>query len=354
MNAYLKLDWLGFTFKPNKDTPDVSPIQQFLNWFPEIDSSLFVCPNFGSHYNTTQLFCDIVISYNTILPDSTPSEVSAYWNMGVNVQVASHCLEFFAKLLDIDFQSEYFMRDLIFLLQKRHCTPSRIDICYDDYEKHFDAKYYILKDAMDLIATPCRNTHHVKDNRESSCNGGSTIYFGSLTRRKKLLRIYDKFAQSDGEIDSVRYEFEYHSDACKDLVQKIIMYEGKLPFLEMLLSVCRVVDSNSNIKDLSDRETDQEWIEALKGDLTLSCPIKISSSHINKSESLTYYLTNQAMPSIAGFTKVFGVEKLFELISQAIHSGRINPKYMSYFNKLKYCEDLYTQKNSCFDDNPFT
>ena len=351
MNGFLVLDWLGFTFKPNKELTDVSPIQQFLNWFPEIDSSMFVVPNFGTHYNTTQLYCDVVIAYNTIMPDSTPAEVDAYWNMGVNVQVASHCLEFFFKTLDIDFHSEYAIRDMIFLLQKRNCVFSRIDICYDDYKKRFDAAYYILKASQKLIASPCHKITMCLDN--SSIGAGSTIYFGSLTRRKKLLRIYDKFAQSGGEIDAVRYEFEFHAEACRDLVKKLIMFEGKLPFLDMLLSVCRVVDSQSKIKDLSDRDTDLEWIEALKEDLTLSCPIKISSTPIDQSSSLTHYLIHQAMPSITGFVKCFGAEKLFEEVAKAMRSGRISPKYMSYFNKLKRCEDLFPVDNTFCDDNPF-
>lgn len=350
-NPFLVLDWLGFTFKPNPAITYVSPIQQFLNWFPEIDSSLFVVSNFGTHYNTTQLFCDIVIAYNTYDENSTPSELDSYWNMGVNVQVASHCLEFFCKLLEIDYHSEYALRDLIQLLQKRHCIFSRIDLCYDDYNKHFDAQYYITKSANHCIASPCRKITSIQDN--SSSGEGSTIYFGSLTRRKKLLRIYDKFAQSGGEIDAVRYEFEYHSDACKNLVTVILAHEGKLPFLDMLLSVCRVVDSESKIQDLSDRETDQEWIAALKEDLTLYCPIRISSVHISTSASLNHYLLSQAMPSIAGAIKCFGVVWLFEEAKKAMRSGRISPKYMSYFNKMKYCEELFPVDNTFCDDNPF-
>ena len=349
MENYLKLDWLGFTFKPDIKLAG-TPIEQFLSMFPEIDSSEFVVPTFGSHYNHTVWFNDIVIAYNEIGEDCTPTEFDAYYRMGVNVQVASHCLSFFCNLFGIDFRSEYSVRDLLKLIQDRKCIFSRIDVCYDDFEKHYNTKYYIDKYFNRCIASPCHTVTCFVSNCE--VDKGSTLYFGSLKRRKKLLRIYDKYAESNGEVDSVRYEFEFHSDCCKDLVNKIFEFDGKLPFLDMLLSVCRVVDSNSKIHDLSDRETDAEWLSALKCNLTLCSPLKIRASRLTDHDNPDDYVLCQVMPSIAGYIKKNGIVSLFEVAKKFMRAGRISPKYQNYFNKLKHCDDLFPVDNTFVDDDP--
>lgn len=354
MNSkFCKLDWLGFTFKADMvnfvpDQPNCTPFRQFLMMFPEFDERLFVLPEFRTCYTNTMLYCDIVVSFNSFDGDMDHATVSRLWEMGVNVQVPSHCLDMFCQMFDIDFNSEYAFRDLVKLLQERHCKFSRIDVCYDDYDKLFKVDYYILKRANNLIATPCRAVTMI-----SGGEFGSTIYFGSLKKRNKLLRIYDKWAESGGEIDAVRYEFEYHAEMAQALVDKLFEFDGKLPFFEMLIAVCRVVDSSASYR-LSQRRTDEEWNNALNGDLTLSCvPVKISPRHIDKLSSLNYYIETQAASSIAGYVKCFGREALWKLVSDAIRHGRISPRYQSYANKLKYCEELNDCSNVLLDDNPF-
>ena len=348
MSKFLKLDWLGFTFKASHDL-ERSPFQQFLLAFPEIDEKELVIPNFRNCYNNVVLFRDIIISFNSFDETMSETEVSRRWEMGVNVQVPSHCLDMFALMLDIDFSSEFAFLDIVKALRLRNCKFSRIDVCFDDYEKKFKADYYIKKRADNLIATPCRTVTMI-----SGGEFGSTIYFGSLKKRNKLLRIYDKFAESNGEFDCVRYEFEYHSDMAEALISKLFEFEGKLPFFEMLSAVCRIVDSNSSQADLSNRKTDYDWINSLNGDLTLSSPsIRISPNHIEKQSSLNYYIEVQAVSSLAGYVKCFGREALFQLIKDAIHHGKISPRYMSFYNKLKYCQDINDCSNPLLDDNPF-
>lgn len=348
MNKFLKLDWLGFTFKADNFSSDCTPWTQFKMMFPEFNEELFTLPDFKTCYTNSFYYCDIIISYNAFDPDMDSITRARLWDMGVNVQVPSHCLDMFCDMLGIDFQSEYAFRDLVLLLQKRHCKFSRIDVCYDDFDKLFKVDYYIKKRADNLIATPCRTVTMI-----SGGEFGSTIYFGSLKKRNKLLRIYDKWAESGGEIESVRYEFEYHGDMAKALVDKLFEFDGKLPFYEMLIGVCRVVDASLSYR-LSQRRTDEDWNNALNGDLTLSCvPVKISPRHIEKLSSLTYYIETQAAASIAGYVKCFGRDALWKLVSDAIRAGRISPRYMSYANKLKYCQELNDCSNSLLDDNPF-
>lgn len=348
-SKFLKLDWIGFTYKPDHVSDECTPFTQFLMMFPEFDERLLTVPSFRTCYTNTLVYCDIVLSYNIFDENVDAITRTRLWEMGVNVQVPSHCLDMFFEMFGLDYKSEYAFRDIIKLLIKRKCKFSRIDVCYDDYDKIFKADYYIKKRADGLIATPCRTVTMV-----SGGDFGSTIYFGSLKKRNKLLRIYDKFAESGGEIDAVRYEFEYHNEMAQALVDKLFEFDGKLPFFEMLISVCRIVDSKSVIKQLSARKTDNDWNSALNGDLTLSCvPVKISPRHIDKLHSLNYYIEVQAASSIAGYVKCFGTESLWRLIRDAIAQGRISPRYQSYANKLKYCQELHDCTNPLLDDNPF-
>ena len=109
---FLKLDWIGFTYKADHVSDDCTPLTQFLMMFPEFDERLFTIPDFRTCYTNTMLYCDIVVSYNSFDSYTDDFTRKRLWDMGVNVQVPSHCLDMFLQMLGIDYQSEYSFRDL--------------------------------------------------------------------------------------------------------------------------------------------------------------------------------------------------------------------------------------------------
>ena len=220
----LKLDWLAFTYKvPSIDIESCdssNQLVQFMNKFPELQefvlTSVTVNPRFG--YNRTLKFSDdFLILYNDYSCD-LKGRYKKSDNMGVNFQVPSHSLELFLSVFGIDIDEPKALYRLMSILYDRGCQLSRIDLCYDDYEKRFKASYYIDKWIKGLFRTHFQQAIIYKN----SSDDGNTFYLGSLKKRSKLLRIYDKYIESDGENDCVRYEFEYHAENARDVMAYIL------------------------------------------------------------------------------------------------------------------------------------
>lgn len=345
--AVLDLDWLGFTFKPDV-TIGLSPLDQFWNMFPEFDRNLLSDVSFRTLYTNTYNYCGMFISFNTFTSDLTESQCSRFWGMGVNVQIPSSMLGFFFDLLGIDITCTNSFALLLKELATRHCKPSRIDLCYDDYSKSYDVSYYRLKNALKLIQTPYMVTLMGRDSQ------GLTMYFGSLKKRSKLLRIYDKWLQSNGEIDAVRYEFEFHNDDAVHMADLICdQFSDGVPFVELLLGFVRVKDAQSveRCARIQDAKIDEEWINTLNNNLTLSCVIKVPSSDPQFHSELNHYIEVQALSSIAGYVKCYGRTALLELIRDALKHNRVSKKYQAFYNKLKSCGDLW--EDDGLIDNPF-
>ena len=112
--------------------------------------------------------------------------------MGVNVSIPSHSLSLFASLFDIDINEVGACARLLSLLKFRGCTFSRIDFCYDDFEKVYTAFDYSKWWYNDQISTRFRNC----DSKGTCGKVGCTFYLGD--RRHRMLRIYDKFYESNG------------------------------------------------------------------------------------------------------------------------------------------------------------
>lgn len=87
---------------------------------------------------------------------------------------------------------------------KRGGVVTRIDVAYDDYSKKFTPRDMMNYWLDGKISTPCRYAKCVASRQ----SGSDTFYLGKRGS-ERLLRIYDKAAESEGEIDAIRWEFEY-------------------------------------------------------------------------------------------------------------------------------------------------
>lgn len=355
MNGVLKLDWLGFTFvpeKPSYENNDLAPINQFLNMFPEFKSEEFTVASIQTHYQHALYFDDMLISYNDLDDCEATSTFLHKLNMGVNVQVPAHCLsEFYAMfgLKDDDYVQ------LFKVLISRHCRFSRIDLCFDDYDKTYTAGYYINKmfkyPDKPLIRSPFIQSVSAFG---ADSDQGQTIYFGSLKRRKKLLRIYDKYAQSKGVIDSVRYEFEHHGACAVQLVDSILMdeaYKDGFPFCSYLKQFIVILDEESTLrcKDRRYALIDKAWDECMNSQFNAKIFVNSEDSEILNFHELTHYVTKIGIKQYAGYAKVMGINALIKLIEDAIEHENISDKYLRYANKLQHCSELF-DKDRYFSD----
>lgn len=349
MNGVLKLDWLGFTFVPDKDN-DLSPIEQFINAFPEFDSTNFVVASVKSHYQHSVYYDDILISYNDLFDCDCESTYLHKLNMGVNVQVPAHCLSQLYAMLDVKLDCYY---DLFTLLILRRCRFSRIDLCFDDYDKVFTAGYYINK-MFKIPDRPMIRSPFIKSVTALGADSqqGQTIYFGSLKKRSKLLRIYDKYAQSKGVVDAVRYEFEHHGADAAILVDSILNddeYKEGFPFCSYLKKWIIVLDEDSVRNSSNDKryreyaKIDEEWDKCFNSQFNAKILVNSEESEALNLAELTHYCKHIGLKQFAGYANTFGMNALIKLIDDAIEHEYISDKYLRYANKFKHCSELFDE-----------
>lgn len=343
----LTLDWLGFTFIPIMN--DVDPLIQFFHEFPEFEKlykgNLLQPCKIKSHYNKVlSLDNDIFICYNLIDDHKELDEKQIFlFNMGVNVQIPSHALNSFCKLLGYDSYSDdvvvYLFEDLI----SRNCKLSRIDLAFDDFSKTYTGRHYRMFWSQDRIQSPfIRNITCMGD-----LNHGFTLYVGSLKKRDKLLRIYDKWLESDGEIDSVRYEFELHADKAVAVSHMIIdEYRDGIPFAEFLYGWLKIKSSSAfEYNRIQDAPDDEEWIKFVAKDKFNEelKPIKVRVPHPDKPEDINlYYFDKSVLPTIDGFVQCFGWKALYTSCKRVRKEGKTNKNYLKFLNKLRRSEEFAT------------
>lgn len=330
----MSCDWLSFTYKPDISKALVynhvdrtyddmvhNEFDCFLLDFPEIadimiDSCFLRC---RTHYDHVLAFDDwFRISYNDTWSDA---------KNGVNVQIPSHGLEKFASLLLPDYNGDNILQDLLKLLYLRSCQVSRIDLAFDDYSKKFMPKDYAIWYMNGQISTRCHSGHF----NFSEASKGHTFYLGS--RRTKLLRIYDKDYESNGEINAVRYEWEFHSQYARH-IQKTIIENGYIGFADLMKETMSVkVDSNDSKR--SRRADLQEWVDFV--DLSFSEELPRFTLPVFKKsptqEKLNNYIERNVMPCLAAYVKMLGRDG-YTLLHELIESAEINPKYSSIINRV--------------------
>lgn len=372
---FLKLDWLGFTYRCPKD-PNYAgklPIDFFLEAFPELKPLFVECviTKIRSHYNVTLVYgsADLYIGFNVLHDGDSPSQVENLFNVGVNVQVPSHFLESFFNIFGFDINDDLVVPDFFKMLIGRGCQLSRLDLNWDDfnYRKTYTAFDYCKAYYNGLIET--RFTPQCIGKKNTGC----TIYFGSLKKRTKLLRIYDKFAESKGELDVVRYEFEFHSDDARDMASFICNEcPAGLDFSKLLFNFFKLHSSDATLySKIYDSPLDPEWVyflltgfknesdylTALKAsdtkldiesivlnvDLTLSSnspimPYKVPHyDYEQRKKDLTYFVREQALPSVSGYVQLYGEREFMTLVYDSISKGRVKPEYQREYNKLVHC-----------------
>lgn len=343
--AYLSLDWLSFTYKPSLDRLGELDIAGcFVLDFPEL-ARIFLeeCQNIGGrlHYNTCLKFNDdFMFLYNNVTSDNV-NNIEHYNNQGLNVSVPSHSLELFFKLFKIDINDSSALWKMLKLLKDRSCQLSRIDLCFDDYDKRFTAEYYGQKWLNHYIVSAFRMASCT-----GSTSGGYTFYMGSLKKRNKLLRIYDKFKQTNGLVDCVRYEFELHAENARDCMNYLLEHK-QLSFADYLSSWFRVLLRN-DYQNVSTGLTDPEWYDFLAE--SVFCEefgkFKIPKySESDRKSMVCHWIENAVIPSLKGYIALYGWEHLNHLLDVST----INDKYRSLLDSLDFRQLLFRPTHRGFD-----
>lgn len=338
----LSLDWLSFTYVPesvrlhnfydkkkgiNEYQEGLDILDCFCEDFPELSDVVNNhMVNIGGkmHYNTCLKFNDdFMLLYNDLNNPLVSGAESHLQRMGINFVIPSHSLDLFFKLLGFDRDN---IRGLFLLLYSRHCQVSRIDLCYDDYDKKYRPYDYCKLMFDNRLKTHFQSIKYDGSGKKT----GNTIYFGSLKKRNKLLRIYDKDIESDGLIDSVRYEFELHADNAKAMADKF-MYEVEFDFFDYLRSWFEVLVPH-NCETRGNVSVCPEWLDYFSKDRFSEKIIVKPYNDKERVKSLVRFVESQTLPSLKGFIALYGWNYLRNLLDNI----DMNDKYLDYINSLDF------------------
>ncbi len=286
---YFKLDYLNFTYF-NESSEDL--FQSFLDDFPEIEaqtSEMVILRGYQKSwgYNNVFAFTD----YITIRFDDRDN------TRGVSVSITGRGLEDFFSWFNLVCCDDLKVSEFFKILKSRGCRPSRLDLAFDDYTKRFspaDYERWLLEGYF--------NTRMKKHGFFCDDKKGYTFYLGN--RRKKLIRIYDKDIESDGEIKAVRYEFELHDLYAQAMFDQIID-ENVPAFGDLILDSFRIINPDSN-NDISRCEMLVEWEDFLKSTLTQNY-VKVSHYKRYKNIlSLQRWIEKDVLPCLKVYELWFG------------------------------------------------
>lgn len=252
MNYNFKLDWLSFTYLI-PDVPDLLP--EFWKEFPELDSIRNTMAE--SSWKMKYAHCLVWNEDFYIRYDDDAS------GKGVNVMIPSHGLQRFFKVMHCSSISQ-----LLDLLDRRHCKPSRIDIAFDDYSKKFMPVQFMKWNLDGCINSKIRNRSLIGAN-----DSGYTFALGSPKNRTRYIRIYDKEKESEGSIPAIRYEFEYHNK-CAQPIWDLLKTKTSFSFGDLVGDAFKVINRDDN-DDISRCDTLDEWERFIKSTLLQSSDLVI-------------------------------------------------------------------------------
>jgi hypothetical protein len=158
---------------------------------------------------------------------------------------------------------------------------SRVDLCYDDYKRRMTPSE-IAEFAMEGLYTRFRTHTHLAKKKRNGDLLSDTLYFGSRgSGSGKYLRIYDKYLESKGKVDCIRYEIQFERDKARAVGIKLAT-AGSLEEFALLIGglIAGSIDFIER-KDKNIHRNDRlEWwsvIVSLLGECVLRNPKRVAT-----------------------------------------------------------------------------
>lgn len=314
-----KLDWLEFTYLCPEKYCGLSLWENFMDEFPEFealinDMVLSERPLFG--YTQVLRYNDeFSILYH---PD--------HQEFGVHVTFPAHGLyklcEIF-KLKGDDLTDLADVRSLLCTLKSRGCRFSRMDICWDDYDKTFVPKDFGKWYFDGQISTRTLHMEYI--------HGYSDTFYLGKRGSDKFLRIYDKEKESNGKINAIRYEFEFRRKFLAMIVDKVINNEEFC--IADIINCMFTVKSDYEKSDIASTNSTnksrasilpewQEFIDKLFAKRRLSDPVELKVDTKKRDVSFDHkykWLDRQVFPSMYMLLQCIGKDRLIEVLEANKH-----------------------------------
>jgi len=125
----------------------------------------------------------------------------------------------------------FLQRRLLKFLLNMNFKTTRIDLAIDDFTKSLLKQDFV--DACDNDLHHGFQTYGEFWRKTRAKPKGWTFYMGSFGS-DKLLRLYDKSVESNGELDCYRLEAQYRDTTCNSIVTWLVMAESDKKYLQVI------------------------------------------------------------------------------------------------------------------------
>lgn len=105
---------------------------------------------------------------------------------------------------------------------------SRLDICVDVANVEIDIRKIFEQSRNGVIKTRAKQFDYVESAGTGNEAGARTAYIGSMTKRKKLLRVYDKGKQLKLDTFLTRFEMETHGLPAQQAGIELLKHTGEM------------------------------------------------------------------------------------------------------------------------------
>lgn len=125
--------------------------------------------------------------------------------MGINCTYPAQSLAFAADNFGLS-------QDEILAELSQYGRISRIDVCLDINGMDIDIRDLYKQALSGKVKTRAKQFGYVESAESGNEKGAATAYIGSMHKRKKLLRVYDKGKQLNLDDFKIRFELEQHGE----------------------------------------------------------------------------------------------------------------------------------------------
>lgn len=321
------IDWLEFTYRAPECLNGFGVFENFQKDFPEImkdwevNADQVVLLDKGRNfYNTVFCFSD----------DYSVCYHSEKRNMGVHVTFPGHGIYKIAEVFGLSDLNEHdAARNFFRILDERNCEITRLDLAYDDFTKTFTPFDFNIFMTEGRITTESRVWSYIASGHKC----GGTFYLGKRGR-DRMIRIYDKAYESDGRIDSIRYEFELKKDWSR-VVQNHILNDKNFCFADLLDSMFTIkedyeLSGDSHVDGVRKCRAgiDEKWqlfLDTIRK-IYVNGIVKVSLTKKKEEYSfakLNNWLRDYILPSLYMYKEVVGEEDFNAAIASA--GDRLKP-----------------------------
>ena len=135
--------------------------------------------------------------------------------MGINCTYSAQALSFAAENFGLS-------QDTILSELSQYGRISRIDVCLDIDGMDIDIRKLYTDALSGKIKTRAKTFGYVESAKAGNEQGASTAYIGSMHKRKKLLRVYDKGKQLNLDDFKIRFELEQHGQLANESAELLL------------------------------------------------------------------------------------------------------------------------------------